>query len=81
VQLLLDLYRDIATHLAPLVAHQRAIRGPRRTPDLLLNLLDSVHVAALRSWPDGEMENGRVTLVNAYEARRKELATLFGQQR
>ncbi|HEV2404322.1 MAG TPA: hypothetical protein VGR88_02650 [Ktedonobacterales bacterium] len=81
VQLLLDLYRDIATHLAPLVAHQRAVRGPRRTPDLILNLLDSVHIATLRSWPDGEMESGRVTLVNAYEARRKELAALFGQQR
>ncbi|HEX6820366.1 MAG TPA: hypothetical protein VF120_18455 [Ktedonobacterales bacterium] len=79
--MLLDLYRDIATHLAPLAARQRPERGATRTADLLLGLLDHVHARVLRAWPDEGRESERVSLVNAYEARRKEVVALFDHLR
>ena len=76
-----DLYRDIAGHLAPRVAKQRSDRGAIRTPDLVLALLDHVHATVLRAWPEQGLQSERVSLVNAYEARRKEVVELFGHLR
>jgi hypothetical protein len=76
--LLMDLYRDIATHLGPRVASERRSSGPARLADLAQGLLDSVHTAALREWPNGDAGAERVEVVNAYEARRKELSVLLG---
>ena len=79
--LLVDLYRDIGTHLAPLVARQRPDRSAIRPPDLLLGLLDHVHATVLRAWPAEGLESERVSLINAYESRRKEVVGLFGHLR
>lgn len=76
--LLIDLYRDIATHLGPRVTRERRSSGPARLADLAQGLLDNVHTAALREWPNGDAGAERVDVVNAYEARRKELSVLLG---
>lgn len=81
LSLLLDLYRDIATHLAPQAARLRSGRSATRTPDLLLSLLDQIHAKALRAWPEIGAESERVSLVNAYESRRKEIVILFDHLR
>ena len=81
LMMLADLYRDIATHLAPQAARQRSERGATRTADLLLGLLDQVHARALRAWPEERSESERVSLINVYEARRKEVVALFDHLR
>jgi hypothetical protein len=75
--LLLDLYRDIAQYLGPRLAREKQRLLGARTSDLALGLLDSVHAAVLRQWPEGTAVAERVAVVNAYEARRKELAATF----
>jgi hypothetical protein len=76
-ELLKDLYRDLATHLAPLALHARA-RGNVRPADLPAELLDAVHARVLATWPTtGSNATSRVAVINAYEMRRRELARLL----
>jgi hypothetical protein len=77
MQMLLDLYRDIAAHLGKRVSHERRRAGKVRLQDLPLALLDKTHAMAMRSWPAGEAESERVMVVNAYESRRDELRALL----
>lgn len=80
-QMLLDLYRYLALHLGRQVASERGSAGPVRLPDLPLGMLDTVHAAVLRNWPESEAEQVRVTVVNAYERYRKQLTQAFGTVR
>lgn len=80
-QMLLDLYRYLAIHLGRRVASEHGGGGPVRLPDLPLSMLDRTHTAVLRSWPEGEAEEVRVTVVNAYESYRKQLVQAFGTMR
>ena len=75
--LLEDLYRDLAESLGPRLAREKQRLPGMRLADLVQGFLNSVHAAALRSWPEGEAVAERVVVVNAYEARRKELAEIF----
>jgi hypothetical protein len=77
-QMLVDLYRDIATHLGKRLAHERRHSGRVRLQDLPLALLDKTHATVMRSWPNSSAESERVTVVNAYETRRAELLALLG---
>lgn len=80
-QMLLDLYRYIAIHLGGRVVRERHRAGAVRLSDLPLILLDTVHASALRSWPDDDTNTVRVTVVNAYEAYRKQLSEAIGMMR
>lgn len=80
-QMLIDLYRYIAIHLGRRVIRERRNGGAVRLRDLPLGLLDSVHASALRSWPDDDINGIRVTVVNAYEAYRKQLSEAAGAMR
>ena len=75
--LLEDLYRDMAQYLGPRLAREKQRLPGVRLGDLALGFLDSVHAAVLRSWPEGEAAAERVAVINAYEARRKELSALL----
>jgi hypothetical protein len=76
VQMLDDLYRYIAHHLARRVLRERHHGGVLRLPDLPVTLLDRVHATVLRLWPEGVADATRVSVVNAYEERRAELLKL-----
>ena len=80
-QMLIDLYRYIAIHLGARVMRERRKSGAVRLTDLPLALLDRVHATALRSWPDDESNGVRATVVNAYEAYRKQLSMAVGVMR
>ncbi|WIG57877.1 MAG: hypothetical protein OJF49_000622 [Ktedonobacterales bacterium] len=80
-EMLVDLYRDIATHLAPVVARERRRLNGARPGTLVLGILDTAHTAALRLWPANVAEERRVAVVNAYEVRHKELLLLFKELR
>ena len=69
-----DLYRDIAIHLAPLARRERGGRGPTRIADLPLVLLDAIHTSVMRAWPQEAGERHRLAIVNAYEERRAEIS-------
>ncbi len=75
-ELLKDLYRDFAVHLAPLAIHARS-GGKARLADLPAALLDAVHTQVLTTWPSDGSNAARLVIVNAYEVRRKELAGLL----
>lgn len=75
--LLDDLYRDVAQYLGPRLAREKQRSSGARLGDLVLGIFDSVHAAVLKGWPNGEAAAERVAVVNAYEARRKELSALF----
>jgi hypothetical protein len=81
LQMLDDLYRDIAVNLAKHVARERRQLHGVRLTDLPLTLLDKVHATVLRTWPMENAESVRVSVVNAYEARREQLLALFGPAR
>ncbi len=73
--MLVDLYRYIATHLGKQIARERwQIKG-KRPLDLPLGLLDRVHLGVMRAWPSNVGEARRVTAVNAYENYRSQLIT------
>lgn len=80
-QMLLDLYRYIAIHLGRRVIRERRGAGAVRLPDFPLILLDTVHASALRSWPEDDASTVRVTVVNGYEAYRKQLSDAIGLMR
>jgi hypothetical protein len=74
-ELLKDLYRDLAVHLAPLAVHAHG-GGKARLADLPAEMLDAIHTQVLATWPpDGSA--ARLAVINAYEARRRELAGLL----
>lgn len=75
--LLEDLYRDVAQSLAPRLAREKQRLPGVRLGDLAQGFLDSVHAAVLKSWPEGQAVAQRVAVVNAYEARRKELGEIL----
>lgn len=77
-QMLIDLYRYIAVHLGRRVVRERRRSGTVRLPDLPLSLLDRVHTSALRAWPEDDTSAVRTTVVNAYEAYRKQLSLAVG---
>ena len=68
-----DLYRDIAIHLAPLARRERGGRGAARIADMPLMLLDAIHTSIMRSWPQDASERYRLAIVNAYEERRAQI--------
>lgn len=80
-QMLLDFYRYLTLHLGRQVASEHGSAGPVRLADLPLSMLDTVHTAVLRAWPNGEADQVRVTVVNAYEGYRKQLTESFGTRR
>ena len=80
-QMLIDLYRYIAVHLGRRVVRERRRSGTVKLLDLPLSLLDRVHATALRSWPEDDTSAVRVTVVNAYEAYRKQLSEAIGVMR
>ncbi|MFI5273194.1 MAG: hypothetical protein ACHQ4H_09215 [Ktedonobacterales bacterium] len=80
-EMLSDLYRDIATQLAPRLAHgRRQYGGGVRPEDLALGLLDSVHAAALAQWPDDAALDVRLDVLNAYEQRRTGVRAAFASK-
>ena len=66
-EMLVDLYRYIALHLATLAATERRPLKAGRLADLPPGLLDRVHLVVMRSWPQAAADQYRVTVVNAYE--------------
>ncbi|HLZ24825.1 MAG TPA: hypothetical protein VKQ30_22115 [Ktedonobacterales bacterium] len=80
-QMLLDLYRYLVIHLGRQGISERAGAGPVRLADLPLSMLDTVHAAVLRVWPNGDADQVRVTVVNAYESYRKQLTQAIGSRR
>jgi hypothetical protein len=80
-QMLLDLYRYLAIHLGRQVASEHGGAGPVRLRDLPLSMLDTTHTAILHAWPEGEADQLRVMVVNAYEGYRKQLTQAFGTMR
>lgn len=72
-EMIADLYRDIADHLAPLARRERGGRGATRTAEMPLMLLDAVHTSVMRAWPQGSSERYRLAVVNAYEERRAQI--------
>lgn len=68
-----DFYRDVAVHLAPVARRERNGRHGVRIAEMPLMLLDAVHTGIMRTWPTDLAESDRVTIINAYEARRAEL--------
>ena len=74
--MVVDLYRDITTHLGKYLSQVRPKIGAVRLADVPLSLLDTIHAAILNAWPAGEAESERVVVVNAYESRRAELLAL-----
>lgn len=73
--MLVDMYRYIATHLGKQIAHEHWQVHGKRPLDLPLGLLDRLHMAVMRTWPANVAETHRVTAVNAYESYRAQLAT------
>jgi hypothetical protein len=72
-EMIADLYRDIADHLAPLARRERGGRGATRIAEMPLMLLDAVHTSVMRAWPQGSSERYRLAVVNAYEERRAQI--------
>lgn len=68
-----DLYRDIAVHLAPHARRDRSARGPTRIADMPLILLDAVHTSVMRVWTQEISERDRLAIINAYEERRSQI--------
>ena len=68
-----DLYRDIAVHLAPYARRDRSGRGAARIADMPLILLDAVHTSVMRAWPQEISERDRLAIINAYEERRTQI--------
>jgi hypothetical protein len=79
--MLIDLYRDLATHLGKGVAQDRRRLPGIRLPDLPLSLLDTIHARVLSSWPNGDASERRLAVVNAYEQRRAELSVHLRDER
>ncbi|MGO8948575.1 MAG: hypothetical protein ACLQUY_13125 [Ktedonobacterales bacterium] len=73
--MLVDLYRYIASHLGKQIAHEHRQFKGKRTLDLPLGLLDRIHLSVMRAWPASAAEQHRVTAVNAYETYRNQLTT------
>jgi hypothetical protein len=75
--MLVDLYRDLSTHLGKQVAQERRRIKGMPLLGLTLQLLDAVHAAVMQSWPsESEAQGQRAAVVAAYDQRRAELVAL-----
>lgn len=75
--MLVDLYRDIAVHLAPAVARVRPAAERARQLTRCLALLDAMHARALAAWGLLEDDPGLRTLTAAYAQHRATLQSLL----
>jgi hypothetical protein len=76
IAMLSDLYRDLATHLAPTVVHMRASAERMRLLDRCASLLDAIHTRALSALNLPAGDAGLVALTAAYEHHDAALQTL-----
>ncbi|MBF6589049.1 MAG: hypothetical protein IVW57_00785 [Ktedonobacterales bacterium] len=74
--MLLDLYRDIALHLAKAAAHQRQRSIRERDLTLTTALLDAIRDEVARTWPLGADTPHYERLAAAYERRHAEIDAL-----
>ena len=75
--MLVDLYRDLSTHLGKQVAQERRRSKGMPLLDLTLQLLDAMHAAVMEAWPsESEAQSQRAAVVAAYDQRRAELVAL-----